>query len=400
MLAAVAEHSRVLRRLEPLLKWRYAVLVAVAFLSSFQHLRGTGEDWRYFVQGSELLFGGHHPYTPLAGGLHIYANYPDYQIGPLSFILATPLRVLGPDDGRVAAALAMTAVVPFLVLVLERAARQVWVSVEGRSESMLQLTALLGGLVVVQSWSPLATIYAHLDDVLVLTAAAIAVWAVAYRRPWVLGAAIGLGIAAKPWGVVALPLILALPGADKWRALGLASAISALAWLPFVIGDPNTLDAIQPAVLTAAASVLHLFGVPLNDAPGWVRPVQLGAALLAGTLAVARGRWGAVLVVGIALRIALDPQTFLYYSAGLLVAALAWDLLRSPHPAPVWTLAGFVLLNVVYVSGVAPHTRSIMRLLITVAVVGTVLLAPSTPRPPKENWSEEPVVPADVTPTP
>ena len=394
MLAAVATHSQLLRRIEPLLKWRYLVLVAVAFLSSVQHMRGTGEDWEYFVKGSELIIGQHHPYTPLAGGLHLYANYPDFQIGPLSFLLAIPFRVLGPGDGRIPAVLAMTAVIPFLVLLMERAARQVWSAAEDRSEPLLQLTVLLGGLVVVQAWAPLATIYAHLDDVLVLSALTAAVWAVAYRRPWVLGAAIGLGIAAKPWGVVALPLILALPGPaiDKWRALGLGSAIAGMAWLPFVIGDPDTLDAIQPAVLTHVASVLHLFGVPLNDAPSWVRPVQLGTALVGGTLAVARNRWGAVLLVGIALRIGLDPQTFLYYSAGLLVAALVWDLLRSPHPAPVWTLAGFVLLNVAYVSGIDPHTRAILRLLITAAVVGTVLLAPagrgptratpSTPRRP------------------
>jgi len=142
-------------------------------------------------------------------------------------------------------------------------------------------------------------------------------------------------------------------------------------------GDPlpeATLDAIRPAVLTSPASVLALFGVPIGDAPAWVRPVQLGAALALGALAVLRGRWAAVLLVGIAMRVALDPQVFLYYSAGLLLAALAWDLLQSPHPLPVWTLAGFVALDVVYVEVGSDTTRAVFRLTLTVAAVGIALL--------------------------
>ncbi len=90
-----------------------------------QHISGTGKDWQYFIIGSELLFGQHHLYTPLAGGLHVYANYPTIQIGPLSLLLAAPIRVIGTDEGRVAGAIFMTAVAPALVHVLERTARLV-----------------------------------------------------------------------------------------------------------------------------------------------------------------------------------------------------------------------------------------------------------------------------------
>jgi len=373
--------SVLLRRAAPLLRWRYPLLVVAAYGFCLEHLKGTGADWHYFVLGSELLFGFHHRYSPLAGGLHVYANYPDLQIGPLSFVVATPFRLLGRTNGRIAVALVGTAVAPALVYVMERAARTVWREDARRSDELVAFTALLGGLVVVQAWAFLATIYAHLDDVLVLSACTIAVWAVANRRPWLTGAALGIGMAAKPWGIVALPLVMALPGRDRWRALGAAGAVTAVAWLPFVVVDPATLAAVRPAVMTQPASVLHLLGVPLFDAPGWVRPVQLGVALMAGAAAVARGRWGAVLLVGVAVRVALDPEVFLYYSAGLLVAALAWDLLRSPRPLPVWALAGFVLLNDATVLVHSPHSRAVLRLVVTAAAVGIAILGPRSPKP-------------------
>lgn len=368
--------SRLLRRVGPLLRWRYPCLVVAAYGFSLQHLRGTGKDWHYFELGSELLFGQHHRYSPLAGGLHLYANYPELQIGPLSFLVATPFRILSRTDGRIAVALVCTAVAPALIYVLEQAARTVWHQDGRKSEELLGMTVLLGGLVVVQSWSFLATVYAHLDDVLVLSACTGAVWAVARRRPWLVGTALGLALAAKPWGIVALPLVLALSGRDRWRATGIAGAITAVAWLPFVVGDPATLGALRPAVLTQPASVLHLFGLPLFDAPLWVRPVQLGAAVVVGMLAVARGRWGAVLLVGVAMRVALDPEVFLYYSAGLLLAALAWDLLRSPRPLPAWSLVGFVLLNDAPVVISSPSGLAVLRLAVTAAAVGLVVLVP------------------------
>jgi hypothetical protein len=349
-------------------------------------MRGTGEDWHFFEVGSELLFGTHHGTTPLAGGLHMYANYPELQIGPLSFLLATPFRLLGASDGgRVLAALVMTAVAPALVYLLEHAARAVWFERDEQCDTLLALTALLGGILVVQAWSPLATIYAHLDDVLVLSACTVAVWAVARRRPEVLGIAIGLGIAAKPWAVLALPLILALSGSSRRRALFLAAGISAVFWLPFVIADPETLSAIKPAVLTDPASVLHLVGVPLGFGPDWIRPVQLGGAVAVGALAVWRGRWGAVLLVGVAVRVGLDPGVFLYYAAGLVLAAFVWDILRSPSSLPLFTLATFLLLNDSYVVVESLRARALLRLLVILVIVGAAVLARRRERPERKQ---------------
>ena len=81
--------ARLLRIMAPILRWRYPIIAAAAVLSCAQHVRGTGRDWYYFVTGSELLFGIHHRYSLRPGGFHLYANYPDFQIGPLSFVVAT-----------------------------------------------------------------------------------------------------------------------------------------------------------------------------------------------------------------------------------------------------------------------------------------------------------------------
>jgi uncharacterized membrane protein len=157
-------------------------------------------------------------------------------------------------------ALAMTAVAPVLIFVLERTASIVWPAVSERDATLLQATVLLGGLMVVQSWSTLATIYAHLDDVLTLGAIVFALSAVAARRPLLFGLALGIAIAAKPWGVVALPLVFALPGRARWQALAVASVLACVAWGPFLLADSETWSALRPQVQVARSSVMHFLG--------------------------------------------------------------------------------------------------------------------------------------------
>ncbi|HET7486683.1 MAG TPA: hypothetical protein VFJ85_02055 [Acidimicrobiales bacterium] len=368
----------VLRTLRPVLRWRYAVLVVVAVAFSLLHLRGTGDDWSYFRHGSQALLGHHSQLTPLPGGLHFYANYPAYQIGPLSLLVAAPLTLVG--GGRLLAVLLMTAAAPLLILLLERAARTVQPPATKRDADLRALTVLFGGLAAVASWSSLSTIYAHLDDALTLAACTGAVAAVAARRPAWAGAALGAAVAAKPWGIVALPLAFQFSGRDRRTCLGVAAAIGAAAWLPFLLADSGTLGAIRPAVTVAPDSVMHLFGVPTADGPAWTRAVQLGLALVVGVLAVRRKKWPAVLLVAIAVRVALDPQVFLYYAAGLVLAALAWDLLRTRAPLPVWTLLTFVFLNDAYAVVPDPRVRAALRLAITAGLVAVVLLAPAARR--------------------
>jgi len=57
--------------------------------------RHGGYSWHYFAHGSSLLFGGHPAGLTGAGGLQLYGSYPQYQIGPLAFVVAAGLGPFG-----------------------------------------------------------------------------------------------------------------------------------------------------------------------------------------------------------------------------------------------------------------------------------------------------------------
>lgn len=369
-----------------LLRFRYVVLSLATGVAAWgQHGRAGGEWRQYFVTGSELLFGVHHKYSLAPGGLHLYANYPDIQIGPLSLGAAAPLRFVGSDQGLVAGTVLMSLMIVVLLAVLERVAKRRFT--DSADHRRIELTMVLGGLVVVGAWAELSSAFTHLDDALVMCAAIAALWAVAERRSVALGIALGLALAAKPWAVVLLPLMLAVRGRDRLRAVVIAAALTAAAWAPFVIFDPRTLSAATPSVDTDPASVLHLFGVPLGSGPGWVRLVQLSVALAVGLAAAATGRWYGVPLVGIAARMVLDPGVFPYYTSSLVLAALAWDLLRSRRPWPGAAVLSFLALDVAHVAVHVPEARAVLRLVVGVALVAWVFLAPTetslnlTPQP-------------------
>ena len=366
--------DRVLRPLQPVLRWRYGILIVAAFGFCLQHMRGTGLDWHYFVEGSELIFGQHRAARPFPGGLHFYANYPDFQIGPLSLIAAAPIRILGGDHSRELGVLLMTAIGPLLIFFLERTATLIRPAHDERDQLLRHVTVLFGGLLVVEAWATLAAVYSHLDDVLTIALLIAAVAAVARARPVWVGLALGAAVAAKPWGLVALPLAFAFRGTDRWRAVSAAAATMLLAWGPFVIAAPDTLHAVQPQVSVVRGSVLHLLGVREMEAEAWTRWLQLFVSLLVGLIAVQRKQWTAVLLVGIAVRVALDPEIYLYYGAGLVVAAFAWDLLRGSRAVPLATLFAFVFLDDAYTVIHDPTVRAAMRLVVTVALVAFVLV--------------------------
>ena len=372
--ARLRDLDRVLARLEPLLRWRYVVVTAAAFAFGLLYRRGNQPEWSFFYDGSKLLLGSHPFYATKPGGLHFYANYPWFQIGPLTLLVAVPFRWMGYVTGRFVAELAMTGVAPLLIFVLERTAMRVRPVISDVSEARRRFTVLLGGVLVVQAWASLAVYYVHLDDVLVLSAAVFALWAVAGER-WILtGLMIGVAIAAKPWGIILAPLLLALPERKRLHTLLVAGAVAAAAWGPFFLADARTFAAGRPQDGVTPDSVLHLFGLALGANPGWVRPVQFAAALAVGCLAVRKQRWGAVLLVGIAARIALDTQVLPYYDSGLVLAAFAWDLLQSRREFPMWTAITFVLVNVTHALVDDRHLYALFHLMACVAPVAALLI--------------------------
>ena len=165
----------------------------------------------------------------------------------------------------------------------------------------------------------------------------------ARRRPVLAGIALGAAIAAKPWAVGFLPLLLALPH-RRLRAAVAALATAAAAWLPFVLGDPGTLGALHPPVALVPGSGLHTLGVRGEVVPAWGRTAQFVLApAVALAVAVSR-RWAGVLLVAVAVRLALDPQDNAYFIGSAAMAAVVFDLLGTRWLVPWTTVLTVVLL--------------------------------------------------------
>src|SRR5579875_490261 len=369
-------------------QWHLAVLAgwtAVWFVILAQH---GGIAWKFFVQGTDLLFTGHdgasafqHVY------LHIYAEYPQLQIGPVPYPLAELLRLIGPDNGVVPAELLMSFLGLVVLALIQRIAVAVrpdlaapadpasadaglsWLARVGAGR--LRLVMLVGGAVFVMAWEELAVAYGHLDDAIALTCAVAAVWCwvaaargSALVRALLTGVLLGLAGASKPWAFVFLPVLL-LPrrpgdaGAPAhqpgwWRradltyrliAVGGVAAALLAAWLPFFVADPHTTQAMHWQIANMPDSALRALGVHAAMTPSWDRSVQIVLGCVLGAVAAARRRWAAVVLLGAGARIALDPGVHGYYTPEVMVGALLWDLLGPRRPVPCWSLAGFAALN-------------------------------------------------------
>ena len=62
-------------------------------------------------------------------------------------------------------------------------------------------------------------------------------------------------ISAKPWAVGFAPVVLGLTQARVRVLLG-AGLMSVAAWLPFVVAEPRTLDALRPPVACSIANIV------------------------------------------------------------------------------------------------------------------------------------------------
>jgi hypothetical protein len=336
-------------------------------------LRG-GYSWHYFTQGSILLFDGATPGQP-AGGLHLYANYPQLQIGPFTFAVAQLLRQVGSSGGQLFAAVVMTALGIVMLYLVERIALTVRPGLA--SDSRLPRTLLYGGGAFMVGWVDLAVAYGHLDDVLALLCVTLAVWALISDLPAIAGICLGLSADAKPWALVFLPLILAVPNRIRRHAALWAAVAVVLAWLPFVLADFHTLTVAQFTITNEPSSALRALGVTAPSTPWWDRAAQIGLGCALGTIAVYRRRWPAVILLGVGARIALDPGVYGYYTAGILLGALFWDLLGLRRTAPIWTIASGVTLAVAPVLISNARLLGDLRLWLVLGFTVTLLLVPS-----------------------
>jgi hypothetical protein len=243
-------------------------------------------------------------------------------------------------------------------------------------------TVVLASAALLPSWDFLAVRVAHLDDVVALTAA---VWAMAFvagNRPgWVTGFVV-LAAATKPWAIVLAPLALVLPGRRLARVAVAAGAI-ALSWAPFVLRGPGTIGSLASFKIrvdpASGITALHLAD---RVTPAWDRPTQLALGLLLTTLLVGLGRWPAVPMAGLAVRLLIDPATHQYYSVGLGLLVLAWEVSTRPGGLP-WrsvTVTGLLAMTAPRV-GALPASADVRLVVLATITVAAFVGSRGAPAP-------------------
>ena len=319
-------------RVAPALAWaarlRYLWLAALSVLLLPADLGSGVSDWVYFVDAKRHL------------GLHLYAEHPEIQIGPVAVLLGA---VLGESPAVPRVLIAVLGIAT--VLLVERAALA-----RGSDPTLTAISTVMGGTALVAGWSSLVDT-AHLDDALALAFVGAAVLAVVRDHSRWAGAALGLAILAKPWAVVALPMLFGASGVAAGALVTVG--VAALGWLPFVLVDPSSLDAARFRIKVSASSGLRVLGLDSDRVPTWVRPVQLALGTALGLLVSVRGFWPGVPLVGFATRMALDAGTYGYYDAALLTGALIWDHMGGRTGLPIWTGLIFIFTQApwVYLTG-------------------------------------------------
>ncbi len=114
---------------------------------------------------------------------------------------------------------------------------------------------------------------------------------------------------------------------------------------PFLLANPGSISSIEPTIDVGRDSVLELLSITPGNTPDLYRLVQLGICVVGATYCVATLRLPSVLLTGIALRILLDPGTWGYYTAGLVAAALLFDVLGTTHVIPWTTMLAAVCVD-------------------------------------------------------
>jgi hypothetical protein len=302
-----------------------------------------GYAWHFFTIGEGILSDLDDPRL----GLHVYADDPKLQIGPVAFLVTWLLRLLSPRSGMLTAQLFCAGAIVLVLAMVQR------IAVLGQVASRLVVPLdridrrlLAAAFCVVPVWMYAAVFSLHLDDVLAMIFGVAALLCALDRRPWLTGLFVALAVDSKPWAVPFAAVILLLPGARSWLRSAVAAAIGvAAAWLPFFVADPNTTRALRFTIANTALSALRVLGVQDPRTPSWDRPAQMLIGLALAAIAVRRGRWAAALLVAMSVRLALDPGTNRYYTAGLVVGALVWDVCGSRLRWPAWSLTAFLLLH-------------------------------------------------------
>ena len=150
----------------------------------------SGLSWHFFADGSWLLLHG--------SGLNLYADHPELQTGPLSLAVAALLRPLPASIAKSVALVAMTAAGPLLLVALAPL-----VPAARRLRRML-----IAAIVMAPAWTVLSVRWGHLDDVLAMALAIVALRSLCADRPVLAGAALVAAVVAQPWDLGFMRLLM------------------------------------------------------------------------------------------------------------------------------------------------------------------------------------------------
>ncbi|MFD0277209.1 hypothetical protein ACFVHB_25335 [Kitasatospora sp. NPDC127111] len=330
-----------------------------------------GFSWHYLRQGEELLFSGQPD-----GGLSLYAHHPELQIGPVSLAVARLFDPFPAHTGQVLAEAAMSGLGLVMLVLVGRTAAWYYLGT-GTNHRRLQQRLLIAGLAFIPMWVEVSVRFAHLDDVLALFFTTLAAHALSRGKATQVGVHLALAVDSKPWALAFAPLILALPRPAWLRTALWFAGLVAVAWLPFYLGNLDTVAAAKFTIPNQPASALRWFGVTDPATPWWDRPTQFALGLALGCIAVRRGRWPGVVLLGADARILLDPSVYTYYTASILLGTLLWDAVGQKRLVPWWSWIALAALYGGTLLIPSDPARGLVRLAFVVVSAGYVLLWPT-----------------------
>jgi hypothetical protein len=336
------------------------------------HLPGRhATAWHFFEDAADLLFGGASGGDP--GGLHLYAEHPELQFGPLAILAAAPFTALGRAAEPAAMVAASILGLLALALVLGAVDRLRPGSVASAPAPVL----LVAGAVAVVTWGDIAVRTAHLDDALALLAVSAALrWCAGGDPGRAVVVALAVAAAVKPWAIVFAPLAAVAAGHRRWDRVAIVGVAVGATWAPFVLAEPSTLDAGRYRITNDPTSVLRALGVDDPSTPLWVRPAQLVGGLAVVALVVAARRWPAALLAGVAWRLLLEPGAHRYYTAGVVLGLLVVELVRDASGLPWRTVLAAVVLELTALPGAPERAAGVLRLVCVLALLVTAAATP------------------------
>ncbi len=342
-------------------------------------------DWSLLTGGAHALFGPH----PLS----LYATHEYLQAGPPGLVAVQAFDALPGSTGEALAHILLAVLGWYLLYLTER-----WYVRGAHFFSvpfLAGLRTLLVGIPVLLIWTFLAGGAPHVEDGLAFLTFVLAVRAVAGGREIRAAILVGLTAAWKPWGVVALPLLVGLP--RKWRAILIAVAIPAICWLPFLLSDPGTLKQVSHGFQLQTNSTLRALGMTGSHVPTWWRGAELAGALAAAFIAAVRRSWMVAFAAGCTARLLLDPAGFDYYVSGLVLATALTERMANLKP---WRTA-LLCFSFIYTQVLFSSSTLVPLRFAALAIVLVSWMHPwRVPERLRSRWTRRWAVPSALLPLP